>query len=254
MLEYAQAYAWRYSICMSNRARRRVIATASPYRTIVTYTLTAAALSLGLVGLFAWWFQPAWWLLGLYVLAAAAIALSVPLLYRLLGYSALDEAQWLHERNLREHSALLARLQSARDSLGELDISAGVKQADTLTDILEDYRSVVETRFVGKQFAPLTYLNAARSVQEHVIHNLTDMVAVGHSLAGLSHQPAQSGLRDEQQQRIQVLLAENDKLFTALNATAVEVANIRSSSQFERLDTLARLVSLAQTANQTGRP
>lgn len=233
-------------------ARRCAITAVTPYRTIVSYTLVAACVSLGLVGLFAWWFRPAWWLLGMYALAAAVITLSVPLLYRLLGYLAQEETQWLHERNLREHATLLARLQAARRSLGELGIDAGVKQADTLTDILEDYRSVVETRFIGKQFAPLTYLNAARSVQEHVIHNLTDMVAVGHSLAGLSHQPAQASLSGEQQQRLQILLAENDKLFTALNATAVEVANIRSISQFERLDTLARLVSLAQTANQTG--
>jgi hypothetical protein len=78
------------------------------------------------------------------------------------------------------------------------------------------------------------------------------MVAVGHSLAGLNRQAAQSDLHQEQQQRITTLLAENDKFFTALNETAVEVANIRSVSQFERLDTLARLVSLAQTASHTG--
>ena len=76
--------------------------------------------------------------------------------------------------------------------------------------------------------------------------------AVGHSLAGLNRQAAQSDLHQEQQQRITTLLAENDKFFTALNETAVEVANIRSVSQFERLDTLARLVSLAQTASHTG--
>jgi len=202
--------------------------------------------------LFAWWFQAPWWLLGIYTVAAVLIALSVPLLYRLFGYKMQDEALWLHERNLREHATLMQRLDNARESLTELNITAGVKQANILTDILDDYRSVVETRFIGKQFAPITYLNAARSVQEHVVQNLTDMVAVGHSLAGLNRQAAQSDLHQEQQQRITTLLAENDKFFTALNETAVEVANIRSVSQFERLDTLARLVSLAQTASHTG--
>ncbi len=224
-----------------------------PHRSIAAYTLVALALSAGLAGLFAWWFQPPWWMLAAYALAALLIALSVPLMYRLTGHKDLDEAIWLHERNLREHTALLDRLQSARKSLHDLRINAGVRQADILNDILNDYQSVVETRFVGKQFAPLTYLSAARSVQEHVIQNLTDMVAVGHSLAGLSRQSDQSELHEEQEQRINGLLAENDKLFTALNETAVEVANIRSISQFERLDTLARLVSLAQTANQTGK-
>lgn len=213
----------------------------------------AALLSAVLVGLFAWWFQTPWWMLGIYALVAALIAVTVPLMYRLLGYKDYDEALWLHERNVREHTALLERLQSASASLAELDISEGVKQADVLTDILDDYRSVVETRFVGKAFAPVTYLNAARSVQEHVVQNLTDMVAVGHSLSGINRQQGQTDLYQEQQQRLTGLLAENDKLFTALTETAVEVANIRSTSQFERLDTLARLVSLAQTANQTGK-
>lgn len=192
-------------------------------------------------------------MLGLYALVAALIALTVPLMYRLLGYRTADEAVWLHERNMREHTTLIERLNNARESLNELQISAGVKQADSLTAILDDYRSVVETRFVGKTFAPITYLNAARSVQEHVVQNLSDMVAVGHSLSGINRQQGQTDLYQEQQQRLNALLAENEKLFTALTETAVEVANIRSTSQFERLDTLARLVSLAQTANQTGK-
>ncbi len=232
--------------------RRTLISAPNPYNTIKAYTLLALALSAALVGLFAWWFQAPWWLLGSYALAAVLIAFTVPLLYRWFGYKKQDEALWLHARNLREHATLMQRLDNARKSLVELQIDGGVKQANILTDILDDYRSVVETRFIGKQFAPITYLNAARSVQEHVVQNLTDMVAVGHSLAGLNRQAAQSNLHQEQQQRITTLLAENDKFFTALNETAVEVANIRSVSQFERLDTLARLVSLAQTASHTG--
>lgn len=192
-------------------------------------------------------------MLGLYAVLAALIALTVPLMYRLFGYKTADEAVWLHERNLREHSALMQRLETARESLAELNITQGVRQANSLTDILDDYRSVVETRFVGKTFAPITYLNAARSVQEHVVQNLTDMVAVGHSLSGIHRQQGQTDLYQEQQQRLNELVAENEKLFTALTETAVEVANIRSISQFERLDTLARLVSLAQTANNTGK-
>jgi hypothetical protein len=232
--------------------RRRAISAPNPYRTIKAYTLSAAALSIALVALFAWWFQPPWWLLGVYAVAAALIALTVPLLYRWFGYKVDDEAVWLHERNLREHDALMQRLETARAALTELNITHGVKQANSLNDILDDYRSVVETRFVGKTFTPITYLNAARSVQEHVVQNLTDMVAVGHSLSGINRQQGQTDLYQEQQQRLNDLLAENEKLFTALTETAVEVANIRSISQFERLDTLARLVSLAQTANNTG--
>ena len=174
-------------------------------------------------------------------------------MYRLFGYKTDDEAAWLHARNLREHSTLIQRLETAREALVELKIPQGIQQANMLNAILDDYRSVVETRFVGKTFTPITYLNAARSVQEHVVQNLTDMVAVGHSLAGISRQQVQTDLYQEQQQRLTDLAVENEKLFTALTETAVEVANIRSISQFERLDTLARLISLAQTANNTGK-
>ncbi|MEZ5453690.1 MAG: hypothetical protein R3E93_12895 [Thiothrix sp.] len=200
-----------------------------------------------------WWFQPPWLLVGGYVLLALLAVASIPLMYRLFGYRAQDEAVWLHERNVREHHALLGRLQHARESLQELGIQEGVQQADKLMAILDDYRSVVETRFIGKKFTPLTYLSAARSVQEHVIQNLTDMVAVGHSLAGLSRHANQPDLQQEQQRRIHTLRAENDEFFSALNETAVEIANIRSVNPFARLDTLARLVSLAQTASNTGK-
>jgi hypothetical protein len=52
---------------------------------------------------------------------------------------------------------------------------------------------------------------------------------------------------------MEVLLAETRKLFDALTDTAVEVANIRSYSDYERLDTLARLVSLAEIASHSGK-
>ncbi|WP_020558894.1 hypothetical protein [Thiofilum flexile] len=135
-----------------------------------------------------------------------------------------------------------------------------MRQADVLTGILEDYQSVVETRFVGKHFTPINYLNAARTVQEHAIQNLTDIVAIGHSLSGLSRNLAvsdaiskQAELYQEQQTRMRTLLNENTKLFNALTETAVEVANIKSISDFDRLDTMARLVSLARIAQQTGK-
>lgn len=238
--------------------RRRLISTATPLRSVAAYTALAAVMSVILLGLFAWWFAAAWWLMAVYATVAVCATLSVPLLYRWLGYHDADEAQWWQARNLNEHHALMAKLQYARASLQSLRIHAAVQQADTLIHILNDYRSVVETRFMGKQFTPLTYLNAARAVQEHVIQNLSDMVAVGHSLAGLSRHQAdstrteQAELTQEQQQRLQTLLEENNQFFAALNETAVEIANIRSYSEFERMDTLTRLISLAQIANQTG--
>lgn len=213
---------------------------------------------MALTVLYFWWFDPPLWLLAAYIAVGLVATLSIPLLYRLLGYKAADESQWLQAFNLQEHEQLMTRLKDIRQSLQSLNIKEGVRQADTLMSILDDYRSVVETRFMGKKFSPMTYLNAARSVQQQVIHNLTDVVAIGHSLSTLSRNQGnpQSNTQVEryleQEQRLNNLLQENNKLFGALTDTAVEVANIRSVNDFERLDTLARLVSLAETAKKTG--
>lgn len=213
---------------------------------------------MALTVLYFWWFDPPLWLLAAYIAVGLVATLSIPLLYRLLGYKAADESQWLQAFNLQEHEQLMTRLKEIRQSLQSLNIKEGVRQADTLMSILDDYRSVVETRFMGKKFSPMTYLNAARSVQQQVIHNLTDVVAIGHSLSTLSRNQGnpQSNTQVEryleQEQRLNNLLQENNKLFGALTDTAVEVANIRSVNDFERLDTLARLVSLAETARKTG--
>jgi hypothetical protein len=197
--------------------------------------------------------------LGAYAGVALVATLSVPIIYRLSGFTRDDEVDWLEQRTLDEHETLIQKLQTAQQGLKELGIKEGVRQAEVLTDILEDYQSVVETRFVGKQHMPANYLNAARTVQEHAIQNLTDVVAIGHSLSGLSRNlevsdavGKQAELYKEQQTRMRGLLDENTKLFNALTETAVEVANIKSISDFDRLDTLARLVSLAHIANQSG--
>lgn len=197
--------------------------------------------------------------MGAYAGIALVATLSVPIIYRLSGFTRDDEVDWLEQRTLDEHEALIQKLQTAQQGLKELGIKEGVRQAEVLTDILEDYQSVVETRFVGKQHMPANYLNAARTVQEHAIQNLTDVVAIGHSLSGLSRNlevsdavGKQAELYKEQQTRMRGLLDENTKLFNALTETAVEVANIKSISDFDRLDTLARLVSLAHIANQSG--
>jgi len=58
---------------------------------------------------------------------------------------------------------------------------------------------------------------------------------------------------DDQSQRLNNLLTENRQLFEALTDTAVEVANIRSYSDYERMDTMARLVSLSEIASRSGK-
>lgn len=224
-------------------------------------SLAAAGISIVLVAAFIAWFQPGlsgWPLMAVYVGISLVATLSVPVLHRVSGETRADELEWLERRETEEHATMVARLVDLERELASLGIDEGARQATALAAMLDDYHAVVETRFIGKPHGPIEYLATARRVQKHAVQNLTDMVAIGHSLASLSRQSGDgedrhATRRDEQSARLEALVDENRQLFDALTDTAVEVANIRSFSRFERLDTLARLTSLAEIANRTGR-
>lgn len=236
---------------------------------IKQYTLVALLISLLLLAIFYWWFNGNLLLTALYTALSCVAVLSVPLVYRFAGYSLADDMEWLQEREAREYDELTDRLTGIKKDLSGLNLNEGVRQANVLTGIIDDYHAVVETRFFGKKNSPLTYLGAARTVQKHAIQNLADMVAIGHSMSGIARNQRhpdqvsteqqqqrldkQTDLYSEQEKRLNELREENNRLFDALNETAVEVANIRSFSEFDRTDTLARLLALAQVANESGR-
>lgn len=220
----------------------------------------AGILSIILLAVFYWWFRGDLPLTAAYAAVATLAALSVPVFYRLAGFTLADEVQWLEGREADDHKAMRARLATLEGQLDELGIEEAVKQTQTLTAILDDYHAVVETRFLGKKHSPVAYLATARRVQKHAIQNLTDVVAVGHSLASISRHDGRSGdldrmqgLNSDQSDRLNNLLTENRQLFEALTDTAVEVANINSYSDYERLDTMARLVSLSEIASRSGK-
>lgn len=236
---------------------------------IKRYSLIALIISLMLIAAFYWWFRGDLILTGLYTLLSALAVFSVPLVYRFAGFSLADDMLWLGERETREHAELTQRIARLAAELESLNLAEGLRQANVLTGIVDDYHAVVETRFFGKKDSPLTYLGAARTVQKHAVQNLADMVAIGHSMSGLARNQRdpsmvsntrqqdrldkQTGLYDEQEKRLEELREENNQLFDALNETAVEVANIRSFSQFDRTDTFARLLALAQVASGSGK-
>ncbi len=205
---------------------------------------------------------------GAYALVALLSLLTVPLMYRFAGYSEADDTEWLQEREANEHVEMSERLKTIRAELDGLGLDEGVRQANVLSDILNDYHSVVETRFFGKANAPITYLGAARTVQKHAVQNLADAVAVGHSLSTLSRNyraeneitstkqqarhEKQAELTGDQEVRLNKLFEENNQLFHSLTETAVEIANIKSFSDYQRTDAQARLVALAEIANKSG--
>lgn len=236
---------------------------------IKRYSLIALIISLILIAAFYWWFRGDLILTGLYALLSVLAVFSVPLVYRFAGFSLADDMLWLGEREAREHAELTQRIAQLAAELESLNLTEGLRQANVLTGIVDDYHAVVETRFFGKKDSPLTYLGAARTVQKHAVQNLADMVAIGHSMSGLARNQRdpsmisntrqrdrldkQADLYDEQEKRLEELREENNQLFDALNETAVEVANIRSFSQFDRTDTFARLLALAQVASGSGK-
>lgn len=257
--DYPQFPRWRASVGLSNG--ERLIFLTGLGSSVKNHAIVAAILSLIAVVLFHIWFG-SWPLTAIYLAVATAATLSVPIFYRFTGFSHADEIEWLEHREAKEHAEMVERLHEIRAELERLSINEGVRQIDMLEGILEDYHSVVETRFVGKKHSPLAYLSAARTLQKHTVQNLNDVVAIGHSLSTIGRDTyegdedrrrRQSELAKEQRQRTDDLLAENRKMFDALTDTAVEVANIKTFSRFERIDTLARLVSLAEIANNSGK-
>lgn len=159
------------------------------------------------------------------------------------------------------------RLKEVTKELIKIENKEGIHQAKVLTEIVDDYHKVVETRFMGNEHGPLTYLSSAQTVQKNALQNLSDMIAIDHSISSIKRnklnkesvvtdqikerQNKQKALSVEQNTRMDELVEENRKLFNALMETAVEVANIPSFSKFERINTLSRLVSLAEVTKKS---
>ncbi len=212
----------------------------------------AATVSLALVAAFSWWFQSGWLPTLVYALFSFVALALIPLCYRWFGFLDNDIIDKLLAQEQREHSDMMQQLKSMETGLAKLDNDEGAKQANTLTQLLNDFHEIIANRFRGKQLSSSTYLNAARRVQNQALQNLSDMVGIGHSIESLKRHENSDNTTQlaTQQQRLHQLLSENRKLFTALSDTSVEVANIQEIAAFERTETLARLNDLADIAKQ----
>ena len=96
-------------------------------------------------------------------------------------------------------------------------------------------------------------MNAARTAQNQVMQNLSDMVAVKHSISSLNRQSRSDDTQEqlnEQNSRLNELLQANKQLFQALTDTSVEVANIEEIGDFERTEVLEHLKDLAKIARR----
>ena len=126
-------------------------------------------LSVASLAVFYWWLKGDWLLSRVYAVAALIATISVPALYRVSGFTLANEVEWLENRESIETAQLLQRLATPKRALSDLGVEEGAQRVDTLSAILSDYHSVVETRFIGKTQTPIASLSAARSVQKHAV-------------------------------------------------------------------------------------
>jgi len=61
--------------------------------------------------LFFWWFRGDWVLVLAYAVLAFLATLSVPLFYRLAGFTLADEVQWLESRETEDQAKLKRLIQ-----------------------------------------------------------------------------------------------------------------------------------------------
>lgn len=213
---------------------------------------SALLIAAALYGSYIWWFQPGWLVALIYLAICALSVLTIPLCYQYFGYHDTDAIEILIAREQTEHQEMLAHLTSLQIDLGAMDYDEGARQVNTLTELLNDFHEVIANRFRGKQLSAGSYLNAARQVQNQCLQNLSDMVAIGHSIASLQRHSSKSNDKQliDQTHRLGSLVKENKALFAALADTSVEVANIQEIGEFERTETIARLNDLANIARQ----
>ncbi len=237
------------------------------YKNIKRYTVIGIVISILLSLAFIFWFKPSFVFVAGYIGTSILAVLSIPLMYRLLGYREEDESVWLLGREHEENEEIERKLYSLKNDLEGLSNKEGSHQVDVLKGIVGDYHSVVNSRFLGKKHSPLTYLSAARIVQKNALQNIADLVTIDLSRKTIDHnrlddreivtdkirdrQEHQSELYEAQTLRMDVLIEENRQLFNALMTTSVEISKIESFSDFQRTDSLTRLISLSEIARHS---
>ena len=215
--------------------------------------LSGAALSIVLFAAFVRWFQPGVVMLLSYVVLCLLAILTIAMAYRFFGYTDNDAVIELMAMEQRDHENMLQKLSDLQKNLDDLDVDKGVYQAKTLNNLLNDFHEVIANRFSGKHLSASTYMNAARTAQNQVMQNLSDMVAVKHSISSLNRQSRSDDTQEqlnEQNSRLNELLQANKQLFQALTDTSVEVANIEEIGDFERTEVLEHLKDLAKIARR----
>jgi hypothetical protein len=130
---------------------------------------------------------------------------------------------------------------------------------------VDDYHEVITKRFADSPLSVSSHIEIAQRVQNIVVRNLSDLVVIARSVAGIDRddliaskeQPGADEaigrrieLVDSQRGKMDEIIDANRTLLTALAETLVEVANIQKHGDAEHDDAVLRLRELADRAKK----
>lgn len=228
-------------------------------------SLAALLISLSVIPLFYWWFQPSLIVLAGFGAFSIVSAFAVPFSYHLLGYEKRDQQRVLAAKEQANYERILAEIRTISHDLNEIGEEEGSRQTERLLGMVDDYHEVITKRFADSPLSVSAHAEIAQRVQNIVVQNLSDLVVVARSVAGIDRDDlvatkADVGadaaierrleLVDTQRTKMREIIEANRTLLTALAETLVEVANIQKLGNAEHEEAILRLRELAARAKK----
>jgi len=228
-------------------------------------SIAALLVSLLLIPIFYWWFQAdIIWLAGYSVLSIAA-AFAVPFSYHLLGFEKLDQKRVLAAKEQANYERIMRDIREVSLNLEEIGEKEASKQTERLLGMVDDYHEVVSKRFADSPISVSSHAEIAQRVQNIVVQNLSDLVVIGRSVAGIDREDLANSVPEQgtgvaidrrlelvanQRAKMDEIIDANRTLLTALAETLVEVANIQKQDAAEHDEAILRLRELADRAKK----
>jgi len=228
-------------------------------------SIVALLISLSVIPLFYWWFQPNLIVLAGFGAFSIVSAFAVPFSYHLLGYEKRDQQRILAAKEQANYERLLTEIRTISHDLNEIGEEEGSRQTERLLGMVDDYHEVITKRFADSPMSVSSHAEIAQRVQNIVVQNLSDLVVVARSVAGIDRDDLATTkedvgadaaidrrleLVDTQRAKMREIIEANRTLLTALAETLVEVANIQKLGNAEHEEAILRLRELAARAKK----
>lgn len=228
-------------------------------------SIVALLISLSVIPLFYWWFQPSLIVLTGFGAFSIVSAFAVPFSYHLLGYEKRDQQRVLAAKEQANYERILTEIRTISHDLNEIGEEEGSRQTERLLGMVDDYHEVITKRFADSPMSVSSHAEIAQRVQNIVVQNLSDLVVVARSVAGIDRDDLATTkenvgadaaidrrleLVETQRAKMREIIEANRTLLTALAETLVEVANIQKLGNAEHEEAILRLRELAARAKK----